>query len=157
MRELIARLEAAAEGSEALDAAIVAAIDWRPEWCSKDGGELWVDDSDPHLIAVRLNTTGQRSRGQPPIGAFPAFTTSLDAALTLRPADWRWQVSDRAVPPHKGRAFLNNGASMIIGMAGARNPAFRYQECTAGTAALAICIAALRARSTVLAQSGETR
>jgi hypothetical protein len=95
LAELIARLEAAAEGSRELDAAIAVAV--------FGGGS-----HDP--------------------GTAPHFTTSLDAALTLVPEGRGWLM--RSVG---GRGFA------AISNAG--------EASQAKTPALALCIAALKARA----------
>ena len=76
----------------------------------------------------------------------PHYTASLDAALTLVPEGWEWQISTRAPDPHSGRTYLHNGELQMIGAGITRNPAYRGVENTAYTPALALCIAALRAR-----------
>ena len=78
----------------------------------------------------------------------PSYTSSLDAALTLVPEGYKWQVSNRAVSPHTGRAWINNGELQLAGVGGmSRNPKYRGHETTAATAPIALCIAALRART----------
>lgn len=77
------------------------------------------------------------------------YTASLDAALTLVPEGWQWQVSNRAPAPHAGRAYLNNRELFHIGGGGlSPNPAYRGSEETAATPAIAVCIAALNIRNT---------
>lgn len=77
----------------------------------------------------------------------PRYTASLDAALTLVPDGWEWKVSNRASAPHAGRAYIHNGELINIGGGLTRNPRYRGQEVTAATPAIAICIAALKARA----------
>lgn len=74
------------------------------------------------------------------------YTSSIDAAVTLIPDGWRWQVSNRAPHPHTGRAYLSNGELINIGGGLTPNPKYRGAEVTAATPAIAICIAALQAR-----------
>jgi len=76
----------------------------------------------------------------------PHYTASIDAALTLVPEGWQWQISTRAPEPHAGRAYVHNGELQMTGAGMARNPAYRAAETTAPTPAIALCIAALRAR-----------
>jgi hypothetical protein len=63
--------------------------------------------------------------------AIPYYTTSLDAALTLVPEGAIWTISCGDGEP--GFAFIDTGG--------------RIEEHDAATPALALCIAALRARS----------
>ena len=103
MTDLIARLEAAEIGSRELDAAIYDAID---------------------SPAIKIKTTLDYD--------FPAYTTSLDAALTLVPEGLAWGVADR------------KDKSKPLAICGhADNP---MTETYAATPALALCIAALKAR-----------
>lgn len=110
---LIAKLEAATEGSRELDWLIFDAV-YGPAW--KDG-RWWVD--------------GEKTRWLP-LGQ-TEFSTSLDAALTLVPAGWQWWAdkTDRsaiwAISPALG---------VVEGLQG-HHPT---------SPALALCIAALRAR-----------
>jgi hypothetical protein len=92
MKDLIAKLEAAAEGSIELDQAIGAALD------------LWPID---------------------------AYTRSLDDALTLVPEGWAWKTWAVNV-----EGEMECGAAVNF-----------ERKAHAPTPALALCIAALRARS----------
>ena len=131
LKELIAKLEAAPEGSRELDAEIVVAINWRPAWCTASKGGLWIDRSsglrDP---AVRLNALGRRSIGNPPIGAYPKFSSSLDAALTLVPEGCAFQVGCEIDFTPVARVWGHD----------------IHTDEFAATPALALCIAALKSR-----------
>lgn len=70
------------------------------------------------------------------------FTRSLDAALTLVPEGWEWLTRGNARP----FANVMTGAQPVVGE-GFTQPDDSYTA-YAATAALALCIAALRARST---------
>lgn len=71
LQELIAALEEAADGSDALDRAIAKACNI--PWSSDEGGQF----GGYGLLPSRV-----------------WFTRSLDAALTLLPApDWEWELS----------------------------------------------------------------
>lgn len=75
------------------------------------------------------------------------YTASIDAALRLVPEGWEWKVSNRAVEPDAGRAYIHTRELQHIGVSGMTpNPAYKGFENTAATPALALCIAALRAR-----------
>lgn len=76
-----------------------------------------------------------------------ALAGSLDAAVAMVQDGWRWNASNRASAPHAGRAHVENKELHTIGMGGVTpNPKLRWYECTASTPALALCIAALKAR-----------
>lgn len=111
---LIARLESG-EISREFDGEIWKAVEPEGDWHLFDDG-LWCkrDPKDP--IAF-----------DPP----PKFTTSIDAALSLVPADMAWAVNSSA-NPGEFRAEVDFGESEW-----------------AASPALALCIAALRARQTV--------
>lgn len=121
--ELIAKLEAATEGSRQLDGEIGRAVGY-------------VASSWWGAIAFRWNE-GECW------GSVPDFTTSLDAALTLVPEGWGWLArSHDGSPAYDGTGRGRGGfANVNIG----RDDAQFFTE-FAATPALALCIAALRAR-----------
>ena len=117
--ELIAALEAATGPSRGLDAEIkVEMFGERSVWCGCTG-----ECKVPPFICP----------------AIPAYTASLDAALTLVPDGWGVSVS-LSPPEHNctQQATLHRGNA----------PYFDSEEIdvSAGTAIIALCIAALRAR-----------
>ena len=129
---LVERLEKAEGPSRELDGEIAtAAHGWKfvcePVQGWLGGGSWWEDAAGK---TVRL----------------PPYTASVDSALTLVPEGWEWQVSNRAPKPLAGRAYIHN-RELISGGAVSHNPKYRGQEATAATPALALCIAALRARA----------
>lgn len=130
---LIARLERAKAGSRELDAQIVVALDLRPDWCKPDG-ELWIDKSEAGEPVIRIHDPriGRRGGGNVPVGTYPHFTESLDAAATLVAAGCRFMVE-----------FGRNGGGAQVW-----TPSLEmFAECkAAATPALALCIAALRVR-----------
>ena len=114
---LIERLESAPEGSRELDGEIALLLGWKK---TIDGfyNSRWKDPA------------GQLQGNIP-----PAFTTSIDAALTLVPEGWRWDIGpwDDQI-----RAEIWNHTEDET----------KEQYCGfASTPALALCIAALKARS----------
>ena len=121
--DLIARLESATEGSRELDAQIE---------CSVRGWQL-----------LEISSTGAYSFRHKekdfnyPSGA-PCYTESLDAALTLVPAIWRvYNIKEAYIyPPNKWFACLERRREHRESMIG-----------KAPTPALALCIAALKARN----------
>lgn len=75
------------------------------------------------------------------------YTGSLDAAMTLVPAGWRWMAGHREYP--HARAYVENGQPAFSGMhlspEPKRNPKRLWFEVTAATPARALVAACLRA------------
>ena len=122
MTNLLTRLESAEVGNRKLDFAI--------------GCELGIDG------CVQLDD-GTWDHILP--GTWPAYTTSLDAALTLVPEGAVWHVMtdygglNRAKIGPKGRP-----SASVYDAGEVDHPTFIQED--AATPALALCIAALRAR-----------
>ena len=126
LQELIARLEKATEGSRELDAEIAVV-----------SGEFLhgkVSKTRPWLVT-------QAGINREP----PRYSASIDAALTLVPEDFQWLVRDderggfcNVTSPDFVAIEGSNGQDESIGK---RFPTY------AATPALALCIAALRARA----------
>lgn len=116
MQDLIARLEAATEGSRELDADIALVNGWeKVDPFSEDVcGPPW-----------RQIATGYRTM------SCPEFSTSLDAALTLVPEE------------EKGSFTLH----VFEGGESAQAHVGEFEQGDAKTGPLALCIAALKARS----------
>lgn len=114
--ELIAALEAADEGSRELDDAIADAIWGQRQPITRPGGHM--------------RMCWQRDTAFP-CSISPYFTTSLDAAVTLVPDGWEWHVSA------SGKVVVRIDESGLDE---------HYIQANARTPALALCIAALRAR-----------
>ena len=142
--KLIARLEAASEGSRELDGMIAASLTpegfnyWRDHEIGKAGRKIGADarcekEPDPSFTWAYF---ADRS-----VDA-PAYTTSLDAAMALVPEGWAInlhyfpETGDN--PPGK---YWNAAAN--IWFVEDRNRRFRQDG---HTMPLALCIAALRAR-----------
>ena len=113
LNELIAKLEAAKDGSWELGDEVLLACGWKttanfdpanphPYWIRPDGVNVGINQPDP--------------------------TTSLDAALTLVPDSYQWSVTDWRV-----KAYAQIGATI--------------SSAEAAAPALALCIAALKARA----------
>lgn len=119
MNDLIKRLEEATEGSRALDALI----------CVSEGYDEWT----PEKWAKALQDMGEGSNACP-VGC-PPYTTSLDTAVTLVPEGIAWTVSK--LFNKRFWASCDDPENYDNSWAvSAEKP----------TPALAICIAALRAR-----------
>jgi hypothetical protein len=74
------------------------------------------------------------------VGDVPPFTASVDAAVTLVPDGWMWTVCGGEHRGGQGVAFMAPN--------GGNSPADRWIDDTGGaTPAIALCIAALKARS----------
>ena len=125
---LIARLEAASGPSRGLDALISYAV--KGQWALMDG--------DEKLARMDKFTAAVESCDEEKIAVADHFTASLDAALTLVPDGFHWSVYDtdggtdanaQVEPPNFSTAPWNG---------------------TSKTPALALCIAALRARAALV-------
>ena len=136
---LVERIEAASEGSRELEAEIALAIggDLR-----KGGHGFWYGEFDGRRESIEGRPDGVEYDEQtgkklppekPPLTDFayrldvPRYTTSIDAALTLVPESCGWAVYEH------GSAQVGRNTKQYFG--------------AANTPALAICAAALRARS----------
>ncbi len=141
--EMIARLEAATEGSDELDATLIACLvggaaaqsPINGRWCvykgeHRDGSPAAWQPREPTMIELfRAHIDG---RGP---------TRSIDAALTFKPERWSWRAGN--LPSGKGFADLGTQQSL---------------QCIVGaTPALALCIAALKARAVVAAYKKTVR
>lgn len=135
MTDLIAKLEAATEGSRELDAEI---------WWKTMPPDLRASFDPTGYMARTFEQTGKYfghffdSRNMPMDKAdfAPPFTTSLDAALTLVPEGWIVdQMGDTAV----GKV----GAMKTVGASVELSDGDKNVQGQGGTRALAACIAAL--------------
>ena len=126
--ELIAALEAADGPSRELDAQIAAATRYFP----KDVGSVWRGGfraNSPELGRVECQTT--LGTGGPHYKA-NAYTSSIDAAMTLVPGGCAWHIS--SVCPRDAFATIESGDDRVQDFTG-----------KAYTPAIALVIAALRA------------
>jgi hypothetical protein len=80
--------------------------------------------------------------GSPDVRTIPVYTASMDAAITLVPGGFMWRL--QAWPDGVNNAILERDA----GDFGAIDA--RHTEVFAGSPALALCAAALRARAALL-------
>jgi hypothetical protein len=126
------RCEQAAGPDKELDVAIARALDWKPLY--RDDYSKWWPPA-----AVEDSRARKRSILHHPTQPLPAFTASLDAAVTLVPEGWRWVVNDAGLAQVCKGSIV--GASDI--KAGAKP-------------ALALCSAALRARAGMAQPSSDT-
>jgi hypothetical protein len=142
LADLIARLQAAEGPDRGLDAEIAAAIQRVPEWpkythlpgCTFD---FVPDERDAGWVSVYVTSPDGRQRNPEHCRPVPAYTASIDAALSLVPDGLPWEVGafgDRAT---KFAATVFNADHTC--------PPERYQI-EAPTPALALCIACLKAR-----------
>lgn len=133
MKDLIEKLEAATEGSRELDAEIGAQLGGgvASHNCSDNtrrtyGAGAWFTDAD-NMRAVLIEHTHHA----------PHYTTSLDAALTLVPEGYAWSLDfDPKLPGKPGRPYYADVTDFSTHAAKAWST----------TPALALCIAALKAR-----------
>jgi hypothetical protein len=137
MKDLIARLEAATEGSRELDYLIHGTIKgWRlPDQSHRfswwTGQSFQYGDPADMRRAIYIDEE-----------ALPYYTTSLDAALTLLPKGWFWRAG--MTPVFEGWAFIQKYHSDHT-QPGETEFGFRRERGT--TPALALCIACLKARA----------
>lgn len=125
--DLIARLERATEGSRELDAEVWREVSLPTEYFGSkiervtySNGDVVIDTED----GFRHFDTHD----------IPRFTLSLDAALSLVPGGkWQWQIRQ-------------DPSSYRAGIVGGKIPDMVIHRGQAPTPALALCIAALRAR-----------
>jgi hypothetical protein len=117
---LAERCEQAAGADRELDVAIARALGWKP---------LYRDDYSKWWPPAAVADARERKRSilHHPTQPLPKFTASLDAAVTLVPEGWFWEVRDDGV------AWVTRPDG---GMPG-----------TAAAPALALVAAALRARA----------
>jgi hypothetical protein len=137
--DLIARIAAATGPDRALDAEIAVALrivsDKAPKWLRRWTGPFALisfEGSDPgQLGAMRPN--GENAVNWPA----PRFTASLDAAITLIPDDLWWCIAKGKTRPDEPLygAQILGGEKLVA-----------ESECD-GSAALCLCIAALKART----------
>lgn len=130
-RDLIAKLESASEGSRELDAEISLAV---------EAGELvwrqtrYTGEQYPAIKRARENYIGGFA-----FEHVPHYTTSLDAALTLVPEGLYWIVGHGKTSPNElpFGAIISTPLPHREERGGAEHNA---------SAALALCIASLKAR-----------
>lgn len=121
--DIIARLERATEGSRELDALIAIAIGARPDWLALDTTPL-----------VHVGNGYVRAGKYGPGFNVQLYSTSLDAAFTLVPEGWLIQAIGQ---------YPSSGLWYVI-LEEDELPSTSAED--KDDAALALCIAALRAR-----------
>lgn len=126
--ELIKRLEGAKEGSRELDAAVANFVGWK---CVGAYSHKF-----KKLVAV------PPGRGATGVRIIPTFTTSLDAALTLVPENFSYELTYSAAGEgalRRTRLWDWRRGPLAL------DPSNNW-EAQASTLPLALCIAALKAR-----------
>lgn len=141
MKELIERLEKAEAGSRELDWAIrghlgLVEIPIEVVFGRNDG--CWARRVDEQIIDIgSFMDSGATSSDV----YLPRYTTSVDAALTLVPDEWTaWEVASRG-----GKRKFRAEVSRLRDPSDYGSEEGEYGH--ASTPALALCIAALKARS----------
>lgn len=125
--ELIARLEAATGADRELDAAIFDAIGAPlPQQAFSYDLKLQPDPDKAGSYVMPIGEMLVRYEA-------PAFTSSIDAALTLVPEGWLWRIMPSDFKGWLAEAWTDDTLDGEFGAC-------------AATPALAICIAALRAK-----------
>lgn len=127
MTDIIERLEAVTCDVDTLDEAIATFIGLkhrsRRDSRGRSKGREWFLDSHSGIETW---------------GRCPPYTTSIDAALTLVPEGWQWNIDNGIHCEDAAHAWLGNNSpqEIVPGTSG-----------DAATPALALCIAALKART----------
>jgi hypothetical protein len=138
IESLIERLAALSAPDREVDARIVLALNLRPNWARNDKAELVAKRSPlvaPEDWIVSLGLDG------PSIGTPPRFTESIDAALTLVPID---PAPTREPKPLPWKLGYSRHVPCVAEIKTARGVVLG--ECDSNHA-IALCIAALRARA----------
>lgn len=130
--ELIARLEAASEGSRELDALIHAAVVNPPVMV--DGGS-WKGDVPAAYEPMSVVIGRLPGKDLAELTGCPRYTTSLDAAMGLVPEGMEYEIST-----------LYNIARAAVGLNVNDGP-WRGESALPENMPLALCIAALKARN----------
>lgn len=132
MDDLIARLEQAVEGSRELDLDIAHAVNYLGAYVAAKTAR-WSTMADEIELYDGQTKTGILD----PVRFVPHYTTSLDAALTLVPACPTNEITGKA----DYQLECTNGGMTISARIGETEYSF------AETLPLALCIAALKART----------
>jgi len=130
--ELIARLEAASEGSRELDALIHAAVVNPPVMV--DGGS-WKGDVPAAYEPMSMVIGRLPGKDLAELTGCPRYTTSLDAAMGLVPEGWYWRGGNGDGFPARPHVWMQ----VFRGN-------YNEHDGRGATVALALCIASLRAR-----------
>jgi hypothetical protein len=133
------RCEQAAGPDRELDVAIARALGWKPLY--RDDYSKWWPPA-----AVEDSRARKRSILHHPTQPLPAFTASLDAAVTLVPegCDWHCQSNPSVTACWASVSPVKRGIELLEWGSGMRR---------ASTPALALCAAALRARAAMAEHS----
>ena len=131
--DLISRLEAAHEGDRGLDMQIAFAVQWRPDGAHGVSFREHEAKHDYHTAWIAHVPWHSEWK-------VPAFTTSVDAALTLLSPEDFWQIGHDGDGPNPGdfKAMVQPGCEARWHRRAAKS--------LHATPALALCIAALKAR-----------
>lgn len=101
---LSTRVAALTGPDRAVDAEIAVACDLRPNWLVGQDGELWSDRGTVCWRYAGMKKSSGNSSAFSPETPLPAFTGSLDAAMTLAdgtPADVMRLLEDAVLACHK--------------------------------------------------------
>jgi hypothetical protein len=146
LQSLLSRLETATEGSRELDAEIDAALrigkPSLPDW-ARTNFPTWRARPDGRVECAHGDGTGSLHWESQP------FTRSVDAALSLVPEGFYWNL-------RVGRNVITATVQSPFGTS--LTPQWVHEEAEAETPALALVVAALRARGptdTAAAGSGD--
>jgi hypothetical protein len=147
MTDLIQRLQDASEGSRELDAAIAVAmrngLPRGSEWALKF--PKWeVQPGNKGVVRIIGNVNGNCDDISGRFTA-PAYSTSIDAAMTLVPEGWVITDVSQRLPCNQNWEWAAVLGKLVDGEWELANGCSKTAP---GSFALALCIAALRARDT---------
>ncbi|AVA13838.1 hypothetical protein [Sphingopyxis sp. MG] len=93
LSSLIERIEKSEGADREIDLAIAVALDMRPDWLAKSGGELWIDRSGAYPVLRWADASAGRSRGNPGVDDPVKFTASMDAVRSLIDPNDEWELT----------------------------------------------------------------
>ena len=134
MMDLIKRIEAATKGSRELDAEVYNTTPENGRVAMRLPMEKWRGRFDDGWYVVRSDKGAEDKYPE----RLPHYTTSIDAALTLVPEGaWDWSVHEYLTSSYQNRALAKVGPAVED----------RHVHGSGRKPALALCIAALKARA----------
>lgn len=146
MEALIKELEEATAPSRELDAAIaVTAFPEKYIHCDKP--------NKPGCVYINHNKTPYHGGDIGPISQCdaPRFTASIDAALALVPEGWWWNVEDTRIGDMNWFGAYLSDCPLVD----KDEPATHIPGSSSASPAIALCIAALKARAALSNGKGE--
>ncbi len=142
--KLIAALEAAEGPSRELDGEVALAVGWQHK-ASQDGKGV---SGEPIIRHTWTSPTGEDfwqkttifNRADKFPDELPAYTESIDAALSFTPEGWEWWVRHNIAGD-----YTSQPGSWYMGQISEYMGKWRFEGISRATPAIALCIANLRA------------